>query len=320
MSYFARLFDLMVQVMLPLGLLVAAGGVWPVIFKDVHVQAVRNELNRIVLYLFYPCIMFAVAATTPVTWSLLTVPLVNGIGVLLSGVVLYWLLYRSALCRDLSDRTRAILMLGGMFGNTFNVGVPVLVFFYGPQAPRYAVFNDMLMSVPLIWSLGVWICTRLGSHRKETDQPSVWRIMVTMPPLWAFVLGVAYQQLGIQYPPIITATSFIGQATIPAILFVLGMTIPWRDLTPRREILAVSAVKLMVAPLLTWAVAQALFAPLDEAQYAAVIEAATPAFVTLLVLASRFHLDSASAALLIGWSTILFWVTLPLLMAAGVVR
>ena len=104
------------------------------------------------------------------------------------------------------------------------------------------------------------------------------------------------------------------------ILFVLGMTIPWRDLTPRREILAVSAVKLIVAPLLTWAVAQALFAPLDEAQYAAVIEAATPAFVTLLVLASRFHLDSASAALLIGWSTILFWVTLPLLMAAGLVR
>jgi predicted permease len=176
------------------------------------------------------------------------------------------------------------------------------------------------MSVPLIWSLGVWICTRLGSHREEVDQPSVWRIMASMPPLWAFVLGVAYQQFGIQYQPIISATSFIGQATIPAILFVLGMTIPWRELTPRREILAVSAVKLIVAPLLTWAVAQALFAPLEEAQHAAVVEAATPAFVTLLVLASRFHLDSASAALLIGWSTILFWISLPLLMAAGVIR
>lgn len=320
MSYFGRLFDLMVQVMLPLCLLVAAGGVWPVVFKDVHVEAVRTELNRIVLYLFYPCIMFAVAATTPITWSLLTVPLVNGIGVLLSGGGLYWLLYRSALCRNLSDPTRAVLMVGGMFGNTFNVGVPVLVFFYGADATRYAVFNDMLMAVPLIWSLGVWICTRLGSHRKEADQPSVWRIMASMPPLWAFVLGVAYQQLGIRYQPIIAATSFIGQATIPAILFVLGMTIPWRDLTPRREILAVSAVKLVVAPLLTWAVAQTLFAPLAEAQYAAVVEAATPAFVTLLVLASRFQLDSESAALLVGWSTILFWFTLPLLMAAGAVR
>ncbi|MFO1205926.1 MAG: AEC family transporter [Burkholderiales bacterium] len=320
MNYFARLFDLMVQVMLPLSLLVAAGGVWPVVFKDVHVEAVRNELNRIVLYLFYPCIMFAVAAVTPITWNLLTVPLLNGITVLLSGLVLYWLLYRSALGRDLADRTRAILMLGGMFGNTFNVGVPVLVFLYGADAPRYAVFNDMLMSVPFIWSIGVWICTRLGAHRSAAGQPSVWRIMASMPPIWAFVLGVAYQQSGLHYPPIIAATSFIGQATIPAILFALGMTIPWRQLTPRREILVTSAVKLVVTPVLTWAVAHALFAPLEEAQYAAVVEAATPAFVTLLVLASRFDLDSASAALLIGWSTILFWITLPLLMAAGIIQ
>ncbi len=320
MSYFARLFDLMVQVMLPLSLLVAAGGAWPALFKGVNVEATRSELNRVVLYLFYPSVMFAVAATTPLTWDLLTVPLLNGIGALLSGLFLYWLLYRSALCRELSDQTRAVLLLGGMFGNTFNIGVPVLVFFYGPEAPRYAVFNDMLMSVPLIWSLGVWICTRLGSHRKEMNQPSVWRIMASMPPLWAFLLGVAYQRLGIQYPPIIGAMNFIGQATIPTVLFVLGMTIPWRDLTPRREILAVCAVKLIVAPLLTWLTAYALFAPLAEAQHAAVVEASTPAFVTLLVLANRFKLDSASTALLIGWSTILFWVSLPLLMAMGLFR
>jgi predicted permease len=320
MSFTTRLFDLMVEVMLPLSLLVASGAVWPVLFRDVNVEVLRAELNRIVLYLFYPCIMFAVAATTPITWNLLTVPLLNGIGALLSALLLYWLLYRSALCRDLSDSTRAVLMLGGMFGNTFNIGVPVLVFFYGPDAPRYAVFNDMLMSVPLIWSLGVWICTRLGARQARTSLPSVWRTMATMPPLWAFVLGVAYQQLGVEYQPIIAATTFIGQGTIPTILFVLGMTIPWRTLTPRREILAVSAVKLIVAPLLTWGLAQALFAPLAEAQYAAVVEASTPAFVTLLVLASRFRLDSASAALLIGWSTILFWLTLPLLMAVGVVR
>ncbi len=320
MTYFARLFDLMVQVMLPLGLLVAAGGVWPVVFKDVHVEAVRTELNRITLYLFYPCIIFAFAATTPITWDLLTVPLLHGVGTLLAGLILYWLLYRSALGRDLSDGTRAVLLLAGMFGNTFNVGVPVLVFFYGPEAPRYAVFNDMLMSMPLIWSLGVWICTRLGSHHRDTKHPAVWQITLSMPPLWAFVLGVAYQQLGIQYPPIIAATKFIGQATIPTLLFVFGMTIPWRDLTPRREILAVSAVKLLVVPLLTWAVAQLFFAPLAEAQYAAVVEASTPVFVTLLVLASRFDLDSRAAALVIGWSTILFWISLPLLMAAGLIR
>jgi hypothetical protein len=36
-----------------------------------------------------------------------------------------------------------------------------------------------------------------------------------------------------------------------------------------------------------------------------------------LLLADRFKLDSGAAALLIGWSTILFWLTLPLIMAFG---
>jgi hypothetical protein len=42
--------------------------------------------------------------------------------------------------------------------------------------------------------------------------------------------------------------------------------------------------------------------------------------MTALLLADRFRLDSAAAALLIGWSTILFWITLPVLMGLGLVR
>lgn len=319
MGYFARLLDLMVEVMLPLSLLVAAGALWPVLFKDVPVAHLRTQLNRLVFYVFYPAILFAIAASTPITGALLSVPLLAGIGSLVSGALLYWLLYRSRLGRDLKDGTRAVLLLGGMFGNTFNIGVPVLVFLYGADAPRYAVFNDMLMNVPLMWSLGVWICTRLGPRRDEPNLPSVWKVMFTMPPIWAFLLGAFVHHAGLAYAPLISATRFIGQATIPVILFVLGLTIPWRRLTPRPEILAVSAVKLLVVPLWIWLAAKMLFAPIEEAQYAAVVEGATPVMMATLLLADRFHLDHAAAALLIGWSTILFWLTLPLLMAAGLI-
>jgi predicted permease len=74
-SYAAQLIDLMVQVMLPLALLVAAGGCWPLIFKDIPVESLRTSLNRLVMYLCYPCILFAVAATTPITREVLSVPL-----------------------------------------------------------------------------------------------------------------------------------------------------------------------------------------------------------------------------------------------------
>ena len=141
-----------------------------------------------------------------------------------------------------------------------------------------------------------------------------------LPAIWAFILGVGSQQLELTYAPLTAATGFIGQATIPVTLFVLGMTIPWRNLTPRLEILSAAGVKLLALPAIVWLAAKVLYTPMGEAQYAAVIEGATPGMVTALLLAERFKLDARAAALLIGWSTILFWLSLPVIMAAGLLR
>ncbi len=317
MSYAAQLLDLLVQVMLPLSLLVAAGALWPRFFPDTDVEQMRSSLNRLVMYLLFPCILFAISATTPISMNLLSVPLLVGIGSLTAGGILYLLLYRIRLWPHLQDGTRASLVLAGMFGNTFNIGLPVLVFFFGAAATSYAAFNDMLMTMPLVWSLGVWISTRLGGRNPGVAQPSVFRIMMSMPPIWAFLLGTASQQLGLTYEPLVNAARFIGLANIPVILFVLGMTIPWRNLKPRPEILVVAGVKLLVTPLIVWLVAPQIFDHIGEAQYAAVALATTPSMMTALLLANRFGLDDAAAALLIGWSTILFWITLPLIMAFG---
>jgi hypothetical protein len=73
-------------------------------------------------------------------------------------------------------------------------------------------------------------------------------------------------------------------------------------------------------PAVVWLAARVLYTPMGEAQYAAVIEGATPGMVTALLLAERFKLDSRAAALLIGWSTILSWLSLPLIMAIGFLR
>lgn len=313
----SQILDLAVQVMLPLTLLVAAGGLWPVIFPATQVAELRTQLNRLVMYLFYPCILFAVAASTPIDASLLSVPLLVGIGTLSGGLLIYALLYWTPLGRGVPDATRAILVVGGMFGNTFNVGVPVLQFFFGPDALRYAVYNDVLMTMPLVWCLGVWLCMHLGKTGERATYGSVLKVTLMMPPLWAFALGFAFQQSGLQFPPLISAASMIGQATIPVVLFVLGLTVPWRNLVPRREILGTAMVKLLLAPLIVWGAAHLLYHPPQQAQFAAVVEATTPAMMSGLMLADRFKLDHEAAALLIGWSTILFWFSLPLLMTLG---
>lgn len=313
----SELAGLMVQVMLPLSLLVAAGGWWAARMGEGHdADLLRAQLNRLVMYLFYPAILFAVAASTPISFELLTVPLLVGIGTLANGALLYVLLWKTRLGAGLHDTTRATLMLGGMFGNTFNVGAPVLEFFFGDGAMRYAIFNDMFMTMPVVWTLGVWIATRLGSHA-EGERPDVLRTVLMMPPIWAFALGLGAQYSGLAYPPLVEAARFVGQAAIPVIVFVLGMTIPWRRLVPRTEVLAAASVKLLVAPLLIWGVVLLWSDAPTEAQRASLVECATPTFMTSLLLAERFKLDAPMSALLIGWSTLLFWLTLPLLMALG---
>ncbi|HTD90833.1 MAG TPA: hypothetical protein VK663_09230 [Burkholderiales bacterium] len=59
---------------------------------------------------------------------------------------------------------------------------------------------------------------------------------------------------------------------------------------------------------------------MGEAQYASVVEAATPAMMTTLLLAGRFKRDSATAGLMVGWTTLLFWVSLPVIMALGMFK
>lgn len=306
-----HLTKLMIEVMLPIAILVGVGAMWPAYFREVPSKTLRIQLNRLVLNLFFPAILFSIAATTPITPGLLSVPLLVGIGTLLAGAVLYLLLYRSPLGHGLHNGTRAALMMGGMFGNTFYIGVPVLTFLYGADAARYAAFNDMLMTMPILWSLGVWICTRLGPAESAGLHPPIWRLMLGIPPIWAFVAGSALHLTGLAFEPLIHAARMIGQATIPVMMFVLGLSIPWRNLKPRRAILGVAAVKIGLMPLVVAGAAALMFAPIEEAQYAAIIEAGMPTMLAALILTDRFHLDTEAAALLIGWTTVLFWLTLP---------
>jgi malate permease and related proteins len=305
------LSKLTIEVMLPISILVGAGAVWPAYFREISGKTLRIQLNRLVLNLFYPAILFSIAATTPITPQLLSVPLLVGIGTLLSGGLLYLLLYRSPLGRGMNNGTRAALTVSGMFGNTFFVGVPVLVYFFGPDAPRYAAFNDMLMTMPIVWSLGVWICTRLGPPESANLHPPIWRLMLGIPPIWAFIGGALLQLSGFVFEPLIHAARLIGQATIPVTMFVLGLSIPWRNLKPRIAILGVTAVKIGVMPLLAAAASSLLYQHTTEPQQASVIEAGMPTMMSALILSDRFHLDTEAAALMIGWTTVLYWFALP---------
>ena len=303
------LLQLLLQVWLPIALLVAAGGAWVRFRPQFPAGALRVNLNRLVIDVFAPPLLFALSAQATISHELLTIPLLTVAGIAISFALLYPLLWHTRLGRDLKRETRAAILLGGSFGNVLFMGYPTLTFLYGDIGGSYAAFADVLASTPLLWTFGVWVATRLGHEGGHGS--SLFRSVLVLPPIWGFVLGFAVNLSGIDAAPLIKAAKFMGQATIPLMMFSLGLSIPWGDLKPTRPVLAAVSVKLLIAPFLVYALARAGFSELRPAQAGAVLETAMPTMLMAASFADRFHLDVRAAALTASWSSLVFLLTLP---------
>ena len=304
------LIQLLLQVWLPVALLVAAGGLWTRYRADTFPAAkLRVDLNRVVVDVFAPTLLFALAAEAHVDRQMLTVPVIMAAGILVGLALLHTLLYRSRLGAGLGPESRAAILLAGSFSNVLFMGYPTLTFLYGDAGGTYAAFADVLASTPLLWTLGVWIATGLGHPGGRAH--SLFRTVLTLPPVWGYVLGFVVNFAGLGLDPLVKAARFMGQATIPVMLFTLGLSIPWGDLRPTRPVLAAVAVKLAVAPLVVWGLTRLALGDLHPAQNAAILEVAMPTMVMAAGFADRFNLDVRAAALTASWSSLAFLVTLP---------
>ncbi len=302
--------NLLLEVMLPMALLVVAGAWWRRSLGEDGVRAVRRYISTITINLFAPALLFAAAASAHITAQLLSVPLLLALSILLGGGSLYVVFYQTRLGRNLSDRTKAALLLCGMFGNVLFMGYPLLHYLFGEQGGRYAAFADMGASTPMLWSLGVWIAVRSGGTTAARVNPV--KAWLLLPPVWSFIAGVAVSLSGWTVTPLIHAARMIGQPTVPIMLLMLGLSIPWKRLVPGAAVWLVVAVKLLLLPMTVWLITRFWLGTLHNAQIAAVIETGVPTMLMSLSLADRYQLDVETAALTIAWTALLFLFTLPL--------
>ena len=306
----AYYIKLLLEVMLPMVLLVAAGAAWRRSLGENGVKLVRGYISTITINLFAPALLFAAAASADITTELLSVPLLLGLSVLFGFGVLYFVLFHTRIGANLAATTRAGLLLCGIFGNVLFMGFPLLHFLFGDEGGRYAAFADMGAATPLLWSLGVWIAIRFGGQVAHQGNPV--KAWLMLPPVWSFMAGIVVSLMGWEFKPIISAAHFIGQPTVPVMLLMLGLSIPWSRLAPNRAVLSVAMFKLLVLPFTALLVSWSWFGTLRDAQIAAVIETGVPTMLMALSVADRYQLDVEMVALTIAWSTVLFLFTLPL--------
>jgi predicted permease len=176
------------------------------------VRADMGSVNRITMEVLTPLMVFTALASREFeltqNWTLI----LAGIFISLGSGVLAW-----PVARLLGYDWRTFVP-PAMYGNSGNMGLPLTVLSFGA---------DSLSAAVALFAAGTLVYFSFGTHMlqsgKSGPRVSFWRLLAN-PILAAMILGVASGLTRISVPaPLFSAMKMLGEASIPIMLFALGV-------------------------------------------------------------------------------------------------
>ena len=195
-----------------------------------------------------------------------------------------------------------------MFGNTGNMGLPLAVLAFGPEALPPAVALFVITNL-LHFTLGVRLVDRSASLFELMKNPIV----------LASIAGIIFNLAGVGLPPwLAQPIAMLGNAAIPLMLFALGARMIDLNLAGWH----IGVVGAFLCPLagLAMAAIVLLFLPLSDLAGAQLfIYASLPPAVMNFLIAERYAQEPAKVAsiVLLGNFASLLFVPLGLALALG---
>ncbi|WP_020178313.1 AEC family transporter [Methylopila sp. M107] len=183
---------------------------------------------------------------------------------------------------------------------------------YGVEGLAVAAIGVATM-IPLLNALCVIALVTNG----EGERPSVVQIILEIvrnPLILSVAAGAALNVLGVSlYAPLTTTLDLLGKGALGVGVLCVGAGLSLRSLTPRIDLAAISAVKLLVMPALMIGFAK-LFGVSGPALAVVAISSAVPTAANAYVLARRLGGDAPLMSAIITVQTIVAMATLPLVL------
>lgn len=268
--------------------------------------ASRAGLNGFVFYFALPALLFSVMSDArfdeefewgfPAAWA---------------AVSLLLFLFTFAVARvlfRLDGPEGTVHALGGVYGNTGYMGIPLVVIAFGPQA-SVPVIICLTIDLALMIPVGMVFIESSGgngdSGRIVRVLGRTLRSLVRNPLIIAIAAGTATALAGWRPPQMLTGfVSLIGAAAAPCALFALGSSLYGQPVRgAMAEVGFVTLIKLALHPLLVWYAMFALFGVDELWGYAAVLAATMPVAATVFVLAEQHETYVVRASTAIAFST-----------------
>jgi hypothetical protein len=252
-----------------------------------------EPLNTAVVYVLAPALVFHSLATTDLGGGTLA-RLAGAVGAYHLGMLAVSEV--AARVAGVDEPVRSALVLTATFPNSGNYGIPLSAFAFGAVGRSTAVVFLAVQSV-LVYTVGAYVAARSGGDGGLAGL----RQVVRLPLVYAVVAALAARAAGVVPPEastVMTTTRLVGDAAIPVMLLVLGIQLANTDYGAALSRVPVPTVlKTGVAPAVGLAVALAVglgAGPGGDPAVARtfVLETATPAAVTPLVLVGEFGGDA----------------------------
>jgi len=287
-----------ILLLIVVGRLFAAGRVLP--------DNAADTLNRVVIVLCLPALIFIHVPTLQASWELLPLILVPWMLLVLTLV----LVLAASRLFGFSRPVTAVLLVLIPLGNTSFLGFPLIEALLGADRVRYAVVYDQFGSFLIVCTHVLFVLALYGDGPNPTPS-TIGRRIATFPPfialIGALVLGNAW------FPGwLMGLAEVFADMLLPLVTLAVGLQLRLRLVPEYRWPLAFGlAGKLLVLPAAALAIGHALGAgsPIRDVL---VLEAAMPPMITAAALASSARLAPPLASALVAWGVLFSAATVPL--------
>lgn len=299
-------------IVLPIFALIFAG--WGVRKAGIFGPQATSELNRFVVYLAMPALLFDIVAKAQ--WSEIWRPgfvVAFGIGgALVFGATLLIRLRRP---RHLADA--AIDGLNAAYANTGFIGFPLALAVLG-QAGLAPTLISTILTVCVLFATAL-VLIEIGLQTEAHPRRMAIKVTLSLarnPLLFAPVLGTVFLATGIPLPaPVDTFLKLLGGAASPCALVALGlfMAETREGASPAWGTIAfLVLMKLIAQPVATWAVAVPLLHLDAQTAKAAILLAALPTGTGPFMVAEFYKREASITSATVLASTVLSLVTITL--------
>jgi predicted permease len=273
-----------------------------------------STLSAILVYVGTPFLILSSFMAMDFSWDG-----VRNMGIFFLATLILQCLFMGATRLILGKRRFAegkyrLLTIGSVMGNVGFFGIPIVTALLPdhPEAACYAAMYSLSMNV-LAFTVGVFCLT--GEKKYMSVKAAIFN-----PTVFGFVLAVPFYVFGLRnvLPAALTgAIEAIKGMTTPVCMFILGIRLAsaeFRQIWNKPVVYGTVFLKLLVFPLFSYAAVSLPFLGLpDSLRWTVLILSSVPCASILLSLSELHHTEPDLAADCILVSTLVCFLTIPLL-------